>query len=82
VTFLFSNVSFYGMREGTTWLHCNVKSLGMSHRDLKTRIREEGSSDEVSVSAVSSSCRGGIDTSRILHLAVMHLAISAFNNGR
>jgi len=39
------------MREGTTWLHRSVKSLGMSHRDLKARIREEGGSDEVSVPA-------------------------------
>jgi len=41
--------AFYGMREGTTWLHRSVKSLGMSRRDLKARIRDEGGSDVVSV---------------------------------
>jgi hypothetical protein len=44
-----SQISFLQLSEGTTWLHCSVKSLGMSHRDLKAQIKEEGGSDEVSV---------------------------------
>jgi hypothetical protein len=43
--------TFYWARERTTWLHRSVKSLGMSHRDLKAWIRDKGDIDEVSVPA-------------------------------